>query len=422
MIHISRRLQAAAFVALAVLATSCASSDSAGQTVGVESGSEAGSEAASTAESGPDGLSIFDDPEAVRATLDASVFGSTSQWPTDWTRTTVDVSEIRAGLRGADPRDGIPPIDFPEYESVEAAAEWLSGNQPGAVVQVNGQAWFYPLAIMTAHEIVNDTLADVPVAVTYCPLCNTALAFDRRVDGQVLRFGVSGLLRKSDLVMWDDQTTSLWQQVTGEGIVGTYAGTNLTPISTAIVSFAQFAENFPSGQSLSRETGFGRTYGSNPYEKYSSSNSPIGSFFLGDPDPRLPALSRVVGVTTPTTAQAYPFEVLATQRVVNDTIDDIPIVVLWGGDTADALDLRSIQDSAAIGTAIAFRAEVEGQALTFEVNGDGFRDRETGSEWNVLGLATAGELEGTRLETVTHRNEFWFAFAGFFPAAIIHMG
>ncbi|MGQ9851612.1 MAG: DUF3179 domain-containing (seleno)protein [Aggregatilineaceae bacterium] len=95
------------------------------------------------------------------------------------------------------------------------AQEWLQPQSPVVAVSVNGSARAYPLAIMTRHEIVNDTLGGVPVAVTFCPLCNSAIVFERTVEGQVLRFGVSGLLRNSDLIMWDDATQSWWQQFTG---------------------------------------------------------------------------------------------------------------------------------------------------------------------------------------------------------------
>ena len=344
-------------------------------------------------------------------------------WPTDWTRRTVqDWDEFLAGLGGSDPRDGIPPLDNPVFESVALAGQWLGPREPGALVQFEGEARFYPLSILTRHEIVNDAFGDVPVAVTFCPLCNTALTFDRRVDGEVLRFGVSGLLRNSDLVMWDDQTTSLWQQITGEGVVGQYAGSQLDIIPTSIVSFEQFVEGFPDGKSLAAESGFGRTsYGVNPYQGYSSSSNPF--LFNGEIDDRLPALSRVVGVDLGGETKAYPFGTLSDVAVVNDTIGDVPVVVLWGGETADALDQSVIGISEAIGTALALDPVVDDQRLTFEAaEGDTFVDAETGSTWTVLGLATDGPLAGTQLDTVVHRNEFWFAWQAFFGADNVYEG
>ncbi len=355
-----------------------------------------------------EGLFIEEDP-------DRGDLNRYETWPTDWSRRTVeDWNEFGAGLQSSDPRDGIPPLDTPAFESPALAAQWLGPREPGALVQLEGEVRFYPLSILTRHEIVNDVFGDVPVAVTFCPLCNTAIAFDRRVNGEVLRFGVSGLLRNSDLVMWDDKTTSLWQQITGEGVVGQYAGAQLESIPTSIVSFRQFAENFPDGKSLSADAGFGRTaYGSNPYQGYSSSSSPF--LFRGDVDDSLEPLSRVIGVTEGETTASYSFARLQAESVVNDEVGGVPIVVFHAGDTADALDQSAIAISDPIGSAIAHSPVVDGQTLTFTANDDEtFTDDQTGSTWSVLGIASDGELAGTQLAPVEHRNEFWFAWQAFF--------
>ncbi|WP_395161605.1 DUF3179 domain-containing (seleno)protein, partial [Ilumatobacter sp.] len=222
--------------------------------------------------------------------------------------------------------------------------------------------------------------------------------------------------RKSDLVMWDDATTSLWQQIPGEAVVGDFAGTQLELIPTSIVSYGDVLENFPDAVSLSRDTGFGIEYGANPYRAYSSSTSPF--LFDGEPDPRFPALSRVVGVTLDGSDKAYPFSVLREQPAINDELAETPIVVLWGGDTADALDAGTIAEGEAIGSGIAYDRRVGEQTLTFSVDGaDVFTDDQTGSTWTLLGVAIDGPLEGEQLSTVNHRNEFWFAWAAFFPDA-----
>jgi hypothetical protein len=344
-----------------------------------------------------------------------------SVWETDWSRTTIDLEELIAGIPRPDPRDVIPPIDEPQFESTSAAAEWLDPDEPGALVQLNGEARFYPLSIMTRHEIVNDRFGDVPVAVTFCPLCNTALAFDRRIDGEVIRLGVSGLLRNSDMVMWDDTSTSLWQQITGEGIAGRFAGSQLDLVNTQIVSFSQFAENFPEGMSLSRNTGFRIGYGANPYVGYSSSSKPF--LFDGVLDPQFPPLERVVGVVGTLGDKSYPFSLLEAEVVVNDRVAGQSVVVWWAPGTRDALDQRSIADSQAIGSAVAHqRVLADGTELTFK-QGDieaTFVDNETGSAWNLFGRATGGELEGEQLPAISHRNEFWFAWAAFFPGSPVY--
>ncbi len=370
-------------------------------------------------QSSSDGVTVVDgDP---RDGLSARVAEATAPWRTDWSRRTVDVDELILGIGSIDPRDVIRPIDVPRFEPIQAAT-WLDDREPGALVQFNDEVRFYSLSILTQHEIVNDRFGDIPVAVTYCPLCNSALAFDTRVDGRALRFGVSGLLRRSDLVMWDDATTTLWQQITGEAIVGELAGTRLELIPTSIVSYGDAKESFPDALSLSQDTGFNRSYGSNPYERYSSSPDPF--LFDGEPDPRFRPLARVVGVALSDTEdgdKAYPFSVISEERAVNDQIGDTPIAVLWGGDTADALDSRRIAEGASIGSGIAFDRRIDGQTLTFSpADDDLFTDAETGTTWNLLGQAVDGPLAGSQLTTLPHRNEFWFAWASFFPDAPVY--
>ena len=342
----------------------------------------------------------------------------TLDWKTDWGKRTVDLSSIFVGINAPDPRDRIAPLDGPNYSSV-ADSQWLAENEPGVLLVLGDEAKFYPLSIMTRHEIVNDTVADVPVSVTFCPLCNTALVFDRRLDGETLRLGVSGLLRRSDMVMWDDLTDSLWQQITGVGIVGEHAGDQLTTLPSRIVSFGSFSREFPEGLALSEDQAFGFSYGRNPYVSYSSSAAPISSFFRDTLDPRLPALSRVVGVDEGGQVKGYAFEALAEIRAVNDVVGGVPVVIFWGDEaTSDALDARTISNGAGIGTASAYLSTVGGQVLTFEALDDlTFRDIETGSTWSILGNAVGGPLTGETLDLALHRNEFFFAWAAFFPTA-----
>lgn len=350
-----------------------------------------------------------------RADLDDLVEFVSRDWPTDWSSAQVDLDEFILGVSATHPLDAIPPIDEPVYESLIDAAVWLADREPGAVVQIEGDIRFHPLSILNRHEVVNTTIGDVPVAVTFCPLCNSAMTFDRRIDERTLRFGVSGLLRNSDLVLWDDATTSLWQQITGEALVGAYAGRSLVSLPTAIVSFGDLKREFPDASSLSRDTGFDLDYGFNPYSGYSGRFAPIMPV-TGERDDRYPALERVVAVEHGEMRKAYPFSAVREVGAVNDFIDDHPVAVLWGSpDTADPLDSAVIADSTAIGTAIAFDPVVRGVALTFSKVGDGFVDNETGSSWSILGLAVTGSMSGERMEILTHRNDFWFAWSAFFP-------
>ena len=343
-------------------------------------------------------------------------------WETDFSNSIIDLEELLVGIPLSDPRDAIPPIDNPQFEAV-SESDWIQGQEPGVLIEIEEDARFYPLSVMTRHEIVNDEVGGIPVAVTYCPLCNTALVFDRRFEGETLRLGVSGLLRNSDLVMWDDVTQTLWQQVTGEAIVGKHAGKSLTPLASAIVRWADFRDTHPDGQALSSNQGFGLVYGSNPYEFYSSRSRPY-NFYSGEIDDRFPALERVVGISVNGIDKAYPFSLINKVRVVHDNLAGQELVVFWGAsDTADALDSGLIADAVGIGTGIVYNPFVDGKRLTFVASGDTeFVDNETGTTWSILGKATSGELAGEELELLPHRNEFWFAWQAFFPDAEVWTG
>lgn len=342
----------------------------------------------------------------------------TASWDTNWERHTIPYDEL---LAGGPPRDGIPSIDEPQFVSPDEAEEWLAGNEPVIALEINGDARAYPLQILTWHEITNDEVGGVPVAVTFCPLCNSALTFDRRVDGQVLAFGTSGLLRKSDLVMYDRTTESLWQQFTGEAIVGDLAGTRLTFLPSALVSFDDFREAHPDGRVLSRETGYSRPYGENPYAGYDT----IGQdpfLFQGPTDDRLPAMARVVTVSAGDEDVAYPYTVLEEQGVINDSVGGQDVVVFFAPGTNSALGAKVIAEAADVGATNVFDPHVDGEKLTFARDGEKIVDEQTGSEWSILGEAVSGELARKELAPIVHGDQFWFSWAAFKPDTIIYQG
>ena len=334
----------------------------------------------------------------------------TPVWETDFRFHTVPYDEIISGGVG---RDGIPPIDDPTFVSVAEADEWLADAEPVIALELNGEAKAYPLQILTWHEIVNDEIAGVPVAATYCPLCNSAIVFDRTLDGTVYDFGVSGYLRNSDLVMWDRQTQSWWQQLTGEAIAGELAGAQLRFVPAQLVSWSAFAGQYPDGLTLDRP-GFSRSYGSNPYVGYDNPDTqPF--LFLQPTDPRLPPKLRVAAVEIDGDAVAFPYPVLAEERVVHHQVGGEEIVVFFAPGTTSALGSRSIPDAEDVGATGVFRPSLDGERLTFALDGDAIRDEGTGSAWNVLGRAVSGPLAGRQLERVEAQDHLWFAWAAFKP-------
>jgi hypothetical protein len=337
-------------------------------------------------------------------------------WHTDFSKHSVPFSEIASG---GPPKDGIPAVDKPEFVSVNVADGWLKPQEPVILFSRGGDHRAYPVQILIWHEIVNDTVGGVPVAITFCPLCNTAIAFHRQVKDQVFTFGTTGKLRFSDLVMYDRQTESWWQQVTGQAIVGSLTGAQLVALPAQTISWAMFRDAFPAGKVLSQQTGYNRAYGENPYVGYDDINS-SPFLYRGPKDPRLRAMERVVTVSIDGEDVAYPFAVLEKVRVVADTVSGRKIVVFFERGVTSALDRGSIAGSRDIGTAGVFQRLHDGKELSFRVAGDRITDAQTGSTWTILGTATAGPLAGAHLTPVVHGQHFWFSWAVFRPKTRVY--
>lgn len=350
---------------------------------------------------------------------------------TDFKQSSVDMREI---ISGGPPRDGIPAIDSPTYTTVIAARDWLKGQEPVIAVQLGGKTRAYPLQILMFHEIVNDTLADEPLAVTFCPLCNASIVFKRSVDrpdllpaktdaskrsmARVLDFGTTGRLRNSDLVMYDRQTESWWQQFTGIGLIGEYTDVVLERVRSQIISFQAFAEAFPKADVLSRNTGYSRPYGDNPYSGYDAiDNNPF--LYDGEIDPRLPAMERVLSLGKTGNTHLVPLSILTQSPVMNLEVNSVPVVVLAATVAASALDDSTIADSRPVPSAAAFDARIKNNLLTFELVEDRVFDKQTGSQWNAFGRSVSGKLEGTQLSQVDQGVHFAFAWLAFDPDAEI---
>lgn len=345
-------------------------------------------------------------------------FGLTEEWPkTDFSRHNVPMSEIISGGPG---KDGIPALDHPEFLKVSDEISWLDKTEPVIALIIDGKARAYPIQILIWHEIVNDSLAGTPVAVTFCPLCNASVVYDRRLDGRQLDFGTTGRLRYSDLVMYDRQTESWWQQFIGEGIVGEYTGKKLKKIPSRIMSWGDFRSSWPDGAVLSKDTGYSRKYGVNPYKGYDDiNNSPF--LLTSDPDPRLPPMERIAVVEINGHHKAYPYKLLSKTRVLHDQIGETPIVLFARKNTRSALDRRSIRKSRMIISTQAFKPEVDGRLIEFKVDESGvFVDIQTGSHWSLAGKAIRGKLQGQSLKPISTETHFAFAWLIFRPDTVIY--
>jgi len=283
-----------------------------------------------------------------------------AMWPnTDFTKHSVAFEEV---FSGGVPRDGIPPIDDPISTSIEAVGEFLQPTEPVVTVVVNGEARAYPLGVLTRHEIVNDELGGQPISVTFCPLCNSAVVFDRRVGDQILDFGVSGLLRNSDLIMWDRQTESWWQQFTGEGIVGEMTGTQLTMLPVRVESWAKYKERHPDGTVNSGSEMFGglnNAYLMNPYVGYDQSGKPADQqdrpfLFFGELPTDAAPLTYVVSVGN----EAWTIEALkAAQRVEHNDL-----VLTWEPGQNAVMDTGVIRQGHDLGN-VTVQRDVDGELV-----------------------------------------------------------
>jgi hypothetical protein len=327
----------------------------------------------------------------------------------------VDPDDI---ISGGPPPDGIPPIDDPAFLSVDEV-DFLDPNEPVLAVEVGGTAKAYPIRILMWHEIVNDRFGGLPVVVTYCPLCNTGIAFGRPlIDGELLDFGTSGKLYHSNLVMYDRQTGSYWAQAIGQAIVGPLVREQLEFIAARLLSWEDWRAAHPDGLVLSTETGFARDYGANPYAGYDGTESPF--LFEGDPDPRLPATAHALGIADGEGFLAVPFDELESSQVdgwaaTNVEVGDADLAVFWKAGTSSALDAETVSGGRDVGAAAAYVPRAEGERLTFRADAGGIVDDQTGSTWSIAGEALAGPLAGTQLEVAVAIDSFWFDWAAFHP-------
>ncbi len=347
---------------------------------------------------------------------DAPPPGAAREFPkTKFAISTVPFSEV---ISGGPPRDGIPAIREPRFEPVSVADDWLGNREMVFVIDGapygSDEVHIYPVQIFIYHEIVNDIFNDTNIAVTYCPLCNSALAFRAQTeDGQQLTLGVSGRLRYSNMIMFDDQNETWWQQATGEAIVGDLVGQSLPIVPLVTLSWAEAKRAYPDAHVLSRQTGFNRPYGRNPYTGYDTLQHP---FLYRGPeiDPSRDPFARVLVVELGGKQQEYFYNELRSAGITVDRVGGTDIVIFWDDQTASPLDQGNTDEGRIVGSANAFQSGANGQKLTFSLKGNGeITDSQTGSSWSPSGIAVSGELSGTQLTAVPSIQHFWFSYAIF---------
>lgn len=294
-----------------------------------------------------------------------------AEWPrTDFTKHSAPLNQILSSVS----RDTIRSIDAPRFaaisnvqiedgdkkrfpaqrgryrRSMSSNSFSLSLRDPVITLEINGDARAYPLRIMMYHEIVNDIVGGRPVAVTYCPLCNTAIVFDRTIDGVPVEFGVTGKLRRSDLIMYDRRSDSWWQQFTGRAIVGAMTGHKLERLVARLESYESFMRRFPDGKVLVPDPDSTLRYGRNPYFQYDTARRPF--LYRGDTPPGIRPLARVVVVND----TAYALSLLQKERI----IEEDGYRLSWSKGQASALDTHKVADGRDVGNVVVEKQGADG--------------------------------------------------------------
>lgn len=305
----------------------------------------------------------------------------------------VPLDEIRSG---GPPKDGIPSIDNPKFVSASEAV-FVSDDDIVMGLHLNGETKAYPLFILVWHEIVNDRFGDIPVAVTYCPLCFTMQVFDRTVNGVETEFGTSGKLYNSNLVMYDRNTDSQWSQAMGQAITGELAGEKLKRIPFDVARWKDWKELYPDTLVLTTDTGHIRPYGSDPYGDYYT--DPRIIFPVKHKDDRMHPKEIILGFDHQDSYKAYKLNDIVEEGIVNDQVDKQKILLI----------------SVSPYTVRAFDRTVDGQVLKFTKTDSTIIDKQTGSEWNIDGAAISGPMKGKQLIRLVYDPGFWFEWVAFHP-------
>jgi hypothetical protein len=307
-------------------------------------------------------------------------------------------------VSGGPPPDGIPSIDKPKFISIQEADKYLEDSELVLGLNINGDIRAYPLQILVWHEIVNDKVGGIPVAVTYCPLCFTNQVFnstiaDDKGKAVILEFGTSGKLYNSNLVMYDRTSKSLWSQAMAQGIVGKYSGVKLERIPFDIAYWKEWKQLYPESKVLSRETGSTKPYGADPYGDYYTSRDVL--FPVSNTDDRLGLKEIVVGFESEGQYKGYKLQEIEDKKVINDQVNGRSIALF-------SLHPFMVR---------AYDPVVDGRTLIFSYNvkDQNFIDKLTGSLWNFEGKAISGQMKGKQLTRLPYDEGFWFEWVAFHP-------
>ncbi len=330
---------------------------------------------------------------------DKSIESSTSKIQiTNGLKHIIPLDKIKSG---GPPKDGIPSIDEPKFVK-SSKAEFVSDDDLVIGIDINGEQKAYPLFIMVWHEIVNDNVGEIPVAVTYCPLCFTNQVFDRTIDGKITEFGTSGKLYNSNLVMYDRNTDSQWSQALGMAITGQMTGQTLKRIPFDVARWSDWKSLYPDTLVLTTDTGFFRTYGVDPYGDYYIDSRVI--FPVENKDERLFLKEKILGFDNDI-YKAYKLSDVEKNKIINDDVGNKKIVLI-------SLYPEMVR---------AFNRIIDEQILEFEYSHGQIIDTQTKSKWNFDGESIEGQLKGKKLQREVFNPGFWFEWVAFHPDTLLYL-
>jgi len=301
---------------------------------------------------------------------------------------------------GGPPMDGIPSVDNPMFAEIQDS-NFMSDSDVVIGLDINGETKAYPLFILVWHEIVNDKVGNIPVSVTYCPLCYTSQVFERIIDTQEVEFGTSGKLYNSNLLMYDRLTESYWSQALGMAVTGELSGYQLDLVPFDLITWGDWKILHPDTLVLTTDTGYIRSYATDPYGNYYT--EPRIMFPVEHSDDRINPKEIILGFHENDIYKAYKQNDIESNIIINDSIGKTPIMLV---------SLFS-QNSRA------FERIIDDNTLDFVYSNDKIFDSQTNSEWNYDGLAISGEYEGRQLNRMTIEPGFWFEWVAFHPNTLI---
>lgn len=304
-------------------------------------------------------------------------------------------------FKGGPDKDGIPSLENPPLLAADEVSPILKDTDLILGYKNGNDIRAYPIIILDRHEIINDKIGDVALAVTYCPLTGTGIGWSRSVDGKETTFGVSGLLYHTNLIAYDRSTDSNWSQILGESVNGSLSGEKAELIPFVETDWSIWKAMFPDTKIVDVDTGYSRSYGDYPYGDYKTNND---SFFFPTPkDNRLPSKERVHAVIDGDTAKVYRFSDFKGEKLIADSVKGKDYLVVGNPNFI-----------------VSFTLDTEQNAMVFEYvfngTGEALLKDGTGDQWNVFGEVIVGNAQP--LKASSSFMGYWFSIAANYRTAI----